>query len=60
MTTFCMKIIAMVSLLHSMALDASLLALAFDSLPVCLYPSLKGIGVLPDIGLPTIVRQLLF
>ena len=57
-TNLCMKIIALTWIFHVCAFNASFFSLVFDSLPVCLYPTLKGIGLLPKSNLPHVFWQI--
>ena len=57
-TDLCLKIIAITCNLHLSALVVSLLSLAFDELPVCLYPTFKGSGIISGNNLPNMFWQI--
>lgn len=42
------------------ALNASAFSLVYDSLPVCVYPMARYVGLIPEIGLPSILWRIVF
>ena len=60
-TAPCLKLICLTWIAQVTALNASAFSLVFDSLPVCLFPIARGLGVLPqEEVLPNVFSKLLF
>ena len=57
-TSLCMKITALFCLFHVIAFAGSFVSFAFDSLPVCLYPTFQDIGIIPENNLPIMFWQI--
>ena len=59
-TSLCMKVIAITCNLQLAAVLASLFTVVSDSLPVCLYPTFKRYGILPENSLPEVLWRIGF
>ena len=56
----CLKLIAITCLALCVALNATALSLVFEDLPVCVFPIIKGLGMIPQNSLPTYWWQISF
>ena len=56
----CIKVILLTGLAQCAAMNAAALSLVFADLPVCVFPIMKRLGMIPDNLLPAIAWQMLF
>ena len=56
----CLKIAGMSLLAYMAAFNASFFSLAFDGLPVCVHTVADRLGLVPNIGIPSIVWRIFF
>ena len=54
------KLVTVMIVTQAIALGAALLSLAFSTLPVCYYPTLDRLGLIPQGVLPAFAWQLIF
>ena len=54
---FCLKLILVTSIAHVAAFNAAAFSLVFEDLPVCVFPTFKWLGLVPQNSLPSIVWQ---
>lgn len=56
----CLKLIALTWLVHCGAFNAAALSLVFENLPVCVFPMIKNLGIIPENSLPISWWQIAF
>ena len=58
---FCLKVMGVTWLAHCGAMNAAAFSLVFEDLPVCVFPIVKWLGLIPEeSSLPTIYWQIAF
>ena len=57
---FCLKLILVTGIAHIAAFNAAAFSLVFEDLPVCVFPTFKWLGLVPQNSLPSIFWQLAF